>query len=88
MRPSALALGKGDSASQSLPRVCRRTADAKHVKYSMSFSTSRTVLHAATHGHLSVLRPRALMYDVYKGLRVSLFVSYVPLSHPLHRQKP
>ena len=32
MRPSALALGKGDSASQSLPRVCRWNAHAKHVK--------------------------------------------------------
>ena len=32
MRPSALALGKEDSASQSLPRVCRWNADAKHVK--------------------------------------------------------
>ena len=32
MRPSALALGKGDSASQSLPRVCRRNANTKHVK--------------------------------------------------------
>ena len=37
MRPSALALGKGDSASQSLPRVCRRNADTKHVKHCMCF---------------------------------------------------
>ena len=44
MRPSALALGKGDSASQSLPRVCRRNAHAKHVdvaapRFKVSFAT-------------------------------------------------
>ena len=32
MRPSALALGKGDSTSQSLSQACRRNAHAKHVK--------------------------------------------------------
>ena len=36
----------------------------------MNIATSRTVLHAASHGHISVLRQRALMYDVWEALHV------------------
>ena len=62
MRPSALALGKGDSASQSLPRVCRRNADTKHVKHCMCFfhepQKSCSLLEMGTYPFLVRLRLR------------------------------
>ena len=66
MRPSALALGKGDSASQSLPRVCQRNANTKHVK-ALHVDVATPLFWVSLSFVSGCLKPISFPCDIYFG---------------------